>query len=103
MSYQTLHKINDRATPMQMMLYKHAIILYKIFNNKQPPQDWLELNFTQLHSNRQTHFECINNARFKVGNNTLSNRFAALNNKLPLTWLNLQPIAYKLKCKKEFL
>ena len=103
MSYITLHSINQRATPSQMMLYKHAILLFKIFNNQQPPHDWLELNFTQLTSRRQVNFECQNNANFKVGNNSLSNRLSTLNNKIPLNWLNQTITSFKLNCKNKFL
>lgn len=103
MSYITLHSINQRATPSQMMLYKHAILLFKIFNNQQPPQDWMDLNFTQLISRRQVNFECHNNANFKVGINTLSNRLSALNKKIPLHWLNLTLETFKLHCKSKFL
>jgi hypothetical protein len=35
--------------------------------------------------------------------NALSSRFFALNNKIPLEWLNDNYIVYKLKCKKKFL
>lgn len=103
MSYATLHSVNKRATPSQMMLYKHAILLYKIYNNQHPPKDWLELNFTQLLSRRQLNFECHNNANFKVGNNIVSNRLSILNTKIPLHWLNQTLITFKLNCKSKFL
>ena len=103
MSYITLHSINLRATPSQMMIYKHAILLFKIFNNQQPPQDWMDLHFNQLISRRQVDFECYNNANFKVGNNTLSNRLSTLNKKVPLHWLNLTLETFKLHCKNKFL
>ena len=103
MSYTTLHSINNRATPSQMMLYKHSIILYKTLNEQQPPKEWIDLNFTQILSSRQNNFECFNNALFKVGNNILSNRFSTLNRKIPLTWLNLKPVPFKVQCKRQFL
>jgi hypothetical protein len=38
-SYTTLHSINNRATPSQMMLCEHSILLYKTLNEQeqQPP------------------------------------------------------------------
>jgi hypothetical protein len=64
MSYTTLHSINNRATPSQMMLYKHSIFLYKTPDQQQPPKEWIELNFTQILSSRQTHFEYLKNTLF---------------------------------------
>ena len=37
---------------------------------------------------------------YKIGNNLLCN---ILNNKIPLSWLNLTIESYKVKCKKLFL
>jgi hypothetical protein len=105
MSYTTRHSINNRATPSLMMLCEHSILPYKTLNEQeqQPPKEWIELNFTQILSSRQTHFECFNNALFKVGNNILRNRFSPLNWKIPLTWLNFKPMSFKVHCKNQFL
>jgi hypothetical protein len=48
MSYAELHSINDRAAPFQMMQYKHALLLFKIFNENTASPDWIQLNFTQI-------------------------------------------------------
>jgi hypothetical protein len=36
-----LHAINDRATPFQMMQYKQALLLFKIFNENTASPDWI--------------------------------------------------------------
>ena len=103
MSYETLHTINKRANPNQMLMYKLAITLYKTVNDRVPQFEWLCLNFTLILTTRQTLFQTINSPRFKIGNNILNNRFSALNSKIPLEWLSLSLHSYKVKCKEMFL
>ena len=103
MSYNELHTLNSRATPQMLMNYKHALMLHKIYNKNEPPQDWMSLNFEQALTSRQTYFLAIGTPNFKIGNNILSIRLKVLNNKIPLEWLNLSLNAYKIKCKELFL
>jgi hypothetical protein len=100
MSYAKLHAINDRATQFQMMGYKHALLLFKIFNENTASPDWIQLNFTQIQSRRQKFFECISDSNFKIGKSIISNRLSMLNKKIPLSWLNKSFEAYKIDCKK---
>ena len=53
MSFQTLHKLNARAKPEQISIYKLALQLHKNFNLKQPPQDWLSMNDNICTNSRQ--------------------------------------------------
>ena len=46
-SYITLHAIVKRATPSQIMIYKHALLLHKIYNDENSSQEWLSLFFNQ--------------------------------------------------------
>jgi hypothetical protein len=103
MSFETLHVLNGRANPTNLMKYKHAILLYKIYNRGEPPKDWLALNFNQVLPRRQTYFAAIKDQNFKIGSNILSNRLTTLNHKIPLQWLNLSIDTFKVKCKTLFL
>ena len=103
MSYEMLHLLNNRANPSNLMKFKHAILLYKIYNMGEPPKDWLALNFNQVLHGRQTHFAVIKDQNFKIGSNILCNRLTTLNNKIPLQWLNLSIDTFKVKCKTLFL
>jgi hypothetical protein len=47
-SFKILYAINSRATPQQFSKYKHAILLYNLYNSQQPPQEWIYLNFNQV-------------------------------------------------------
>jgi hypothetical protein len=103
MSFETLHVLNGRANPTNLMKYKHAILLCKIYNRGDPPKDWLALNFNQVLPGRQTYFAAIKDQNFKIGSNILSNRLTTLNHKIPLQWLKLSIDAFKVKCKTLFL
>ena len=103
MSFSELHSLNSRATPNQFLKYKHAILLFNVYNSHQPSQDWLSLNFHQILTRRQTNFEIVKSMNFKVGYNMISNRLSTLNKQIPLQWLNLSLSSYKLKCKTLFL
>ncbi len=85
------------------MKYKHAILLYKIYNKDEPPKDWLALNFNQVLPRQQTNLAAIKDQNFKIENNILSNRLTTINNKIPLQWLNLSIDTIKVKCKTLFL
>jgi hypothetical protein len=103
MSYDILHKINDRALPTQMIFYKHALSLFKTYHSQIPRFEWVALNFNQIFTSRQTMFVITSNQNYRVGNNILSNRFSILNKRIPLDWLNLSNNSYKIKCKSLFL
>ena len=102
-SYLELHHINKRATPPQFMQYKLSIQLFKLYNNNEQNNDWINLNFNQMLSRRQIFFETTNISNYRIGSNFLSNRLQILNKKIPLEWLNNPLGSFKIKCKKLFL
>ena len=103
MSFQELHQINNRATPTAMSLYKHALLLYNAFNDQEPPLDWIDLSFQQTFNTRCHTLQFVNSQRYKIGSNSLCNRFKILNGLINFDWLNLSKDTYKLKCKALFL
>ena len=86
-----------------MILYKHAILLHKLYNTHQPQTDWIELNFNQIITSRQSHFRIIKSNKYIVGNNLISTRLAVLNGKVLLDDLNLSLDSFKVKYKKIML
>ena len=102
-SFQRLHEIAGRATPEKLMQYKLALSLFKLYNGDQNSLEFSALNFAQVLTTRQTTFMITKNNKLKVGLNALCNRLRILNNKIPLTWLNLSLDTFKVKCKKLFL
>ena len=93
-SFKNLHYMNNRATANQITLYKHALLLHKLYNCNTTSYDWLSLFFNQQFNSRQEYAHFVNTSRFKIGNNLLQNRFNVLNGKINLKWLKLSARNY---------
>jgi hypothetical protein len=102
-SYINLHKMTNRANPCMYMKYKLFLLLYKTFNMQSPISEWIELNFNQFFTSRQTNFMSNANNRHAIGSNSLCNRFNHLNDLININHLNLNFKSYKIVCKKLFL
>ena len=102
-SFIELHKLHKRALPSQFCVYRHCLLLYKVYNSYIPKKDWLDLNFKMIHTSRQVNFQISSKSNFKVGNNILINRLSCINKKIPLEMLNLSIDAFKIRCKSMFL
>ena len=92
-----------KGPPKSTMEYKHAIVLHNIYNNQIPKDDWVDLNFNQILTSRQTKFQTLKSNNFKVVNNKLISRLATLNGKITLSDLNLSLDSFKCKYKKLLL
>ena len=82
---------------------KHSILLHKLYSTQCPEADWIELNYNQTFTSRETTFRIIKSNNFLVGNNLLSSRLTILNTKIPLEDLNMSLDSFKVKYKKEML
>ena len=102
-SFASIHRLCNRATPVQMMKYKLALCLFKMYNRDFNPVEFVTMNFNQIFTSRQSTFKILKNNRRKVGINSLANRFHLINDIIPFTWLNLSMESFKLKCKKLLL
>ncbi len=102
-SYIDLHKLHKRALPSKFCIYRHCLLMHKVFNDLIPKRDWLDLNFQIVNTSRQTSFEIQNHSVYKVGNNILSNRLTCINKKVPLNILNLDIGPFKVICKNMLL
>ena len=102
-SYISLHKINKRATPNQMLICKHALLLFKLNNCIDTTADWIQMNFQQILTSRQMNFIISRDNNCMIGGNLICNRLTILNTFIPLEWLALTYGSFKLKCKDKFL
>ena len=102
-SYDSLHYQNKRATPNQVTMYKHSLLLHKAYNDDEMGISWTGLFFNQLFNSRELCVQFTNNSKYKIGKNILTNRFEILNGKIPLNWLNETFESFKIKCKVLFL
>ena len=84
-----------------MILYKHAILLNKLYNIQLPETEWIALNFQQILTTRQTKFLVIKTNNKRIGNNILANRLYVLNNKINLSDLNESLSLFKDKHKAK--
>ena len=101
--YKQLHKMNKRALPSEIMIYKHALQLHKLYNTELRTQEWCHLNFNQILTSRQDSFKTHISNKNKVGLNALANRLNILNGIIPLKWLNISFHSFKIKCKARIL
>ena len=102
-SFLNIHHTMKRATPEKLLTFKHAVLLHKLYNDQSPSFDWVDLNFKQTFTTRETHFNIIRSNNYKIGNNILSNRLHILNNKISLKDLNLTLNGFKTKYKPLLL
>ena len=102
-SFDNLHAMYHRATPEKVLLYKLALSLFKILNSEKYTLEWASLICNQITTSRQTKFITGKAHLKRVGINALANRFYILNHTIPLDWLNLSYLSFKIKCKVYFL
>ena len=102
-SFIDIHKMYERATPNDFLLYKHALALYRLFWSSDLSMEFVALNFNSIVTTRQAHFVALSNNKRKVGLNALANRFRQLNNRIPFIQLNKGLDSYKVFCKKFLL
>ena len=82
-----------------MLLYKHALLLYKIYNNETFTMCWIEMNFQQNFNARLKKFIVHTVFNYKVGKNLPINRLVILNNTIELKLQNLTWDTFKVHCK----
>ena len=98
-----IHDNAKRALPDQMINYKQAITMYKLFHTCQPEQEFLHLNFQLNQNPRIQTVNFFTRQNYETGKNILLNRLSHLNNKINVTWLDLSLNTFKIKCKTLFL
>ena len=85
------------------MAYKHALLLYRIFNDPFQSLNWVSLNFQLLFNSRDHSIRVVDTSKLKIGKNLVVNRTKIVNGKIMYAWLNLTYESYKIKCKAIFL
>ena len=65
--------------------------------------DWIDLNFNQTLTSRETFFNCVKSAHSKAGKNLLSSRLTVINKKIKLQNLKMNLTPYKISCKHIFM
>ena len=99
-SFDNIHIMCNRATPNKMWNYKLALSLFELYNCNYNSLEFVNLNFSQVLTSRQTTFNFLKSNRTRIGLNSLANPLHHINDKIPLEWLNLSIGMYKVKSKK---
>ena len=102
-THTEIHNRAKRAKPAQMILYKHAIMAYKLFRQIMCEDEFVQLNFQFSDNARCNKLNFIKRQRYEVGKNILLNRMCILNNRIEKSWLTLSIDCYKIHCKRLFL
>ena len=89
--------------PDQMIKYKHALMMYKLFRQCTPEPEFIQLNFQANLNQRQHYHTFVKNQNYRVGSNILLNRLCCLNNTISKSMTDENYLTYKLKCKDLFL
>ena len=85
------------------MIFKHAILLHKLYNTQTPNLEWVDLQFKQNLNPRHSFFNISKDINYKIGNNILTSRLTILNQKVELADLNLSLESFKVKYKEILL
>ena len=99
-SFLHLHQSWKRALPNQIWEYKHSLISHKLYNTQIQIMDWIELNFNQTITSRETFFYLIKSNYTSISNNLLALRLQILHKKEKLENLNLCLDEFKVKYKQ---
>ena len=102
-THTQIHSLSARALPDQILNYKHAIMMFKLFNNCQPENEFVQMNFQYNQSQRIKHSNFFIRQNYDSGKNILLNRLAHLNDKIEKSWLDQSLNTFKIKCKQLFL
>ena len=102
LSFEELHKISKQSTPAQVALFKLSIELYKLYNSENASMNHTRLATQIIVGRRQNFFMCFRQNNYKIGLNSLVNKFFYLNGKIPLDLLNLNLSGFKYKMKRIF-
>ena len=102
-THTEIHQLAGRALPEKMCIYRHAIVMYKLFNSIICENEFVHLNFQLYDNERGQNLVFLKEQTYDVGKNILLNRFTELNNLIDKDWLNLSLGTFKIKCKEIFL
>ena len=104
-SFENLHKLHEKCTPGQIMLYQQALQLHKTINHLDFPQTFEHVTVVDqtICTSRQLWFQIFKNNKSKIGMNMTANKFYCITNKIGLDMLNLGFVHYKKLAKLQFL
>ena len=68
-THTEIHRMAERALPENMCLYRHAVTMFKLFNNLICENEFIEMNFQLYDNERCKKITFTTNQRFDVEKN----------------------------------
>ena len=104
-SFINLHKINNKCTPNQIMLYQISLLLFETANENSstPSRSFVRLMDQVVCSGRQVMFELHRANRTKIGMNSIENKLYHINKIIVMDKLNWSYPLFKKHMKLQFL
>ena len=66
-THTEIHRMVERALLEKMCLYRHAVMMFKVFNNMFCENEFIQLNFQLYDNERCPKFRFTKNQRYDVG------------------------------------
>ena len=102
-SFESMHKLDKKSTPKQIMLYLISFSLHKILNTDDFPSIFELLTVTDqiICTGRQLRFQIFRNHNSKIG--MTANKLSCITNEIGFEMQNLLYEHYKKLVKIQFL
>ena len=104
-SFENIHILCKKSTPKQITSYQTAISLHKVLNSldQECSSEHVRILNNMVCTRRQLRFEIIKDNRFKIGMNSVLNKFYHINKEISLDSLNLAFVHFKKLMKFQYL
>ena len=102
-SFENVHKISEKCTPKQIMLYQISLKLFKVLNDPIMKTETINVIEQFVFTRRQITFEILRDNRTKIGMNKATNEFYHITKMIGQDKLNLGFVHYKKIMKIQFL
>ena len=104
-SFDNIHKANNKCTPKQIMYYQIALKLHKVLNEHDNVLSFEQVTVMDqiICTRRQLKFQIFKSNNNKIGMNTTANKLYHVSNLIGLDMLNLEYVHFKKLAKIQFL
>ena len=104
-SFENIHRVHKKSTPLQLMLYHQAIQLHKTINHPNFPNCFEHITVANqtICTSRQLKFKILRTNTRKIGMNMTANKIYCISNQIGFDLLNLSFVHFKKLAKIQFL
>jgi len=102
-SFNDIHELTDKATPLMFSDYSQAMMLKTTYNNARPELVWMKLQMNFRENRRSGAIFFGNGSRTGLGRFNFGNRVQHISSKLPPRWEQMTRTRFKEASKNIFL